>query len=110
MKLNRLQSGFAKYDKDKDSLLSSKEVKAYAQGEFNFALPPQTVQSIMTKLGGEAGKGVPKARLQSLKVQIGLARDVVRNEELRSSRLKREELLESQKEELKEGVEKAMLA
>merc|ERR1719271_1700527 len=57
-KLSAIHAVFAKYDKDKDSLLSSKEVKAYAKGEFNFTLALKAVDSIMAKLGGESGKGV----------------------------------------------------
>jgi len=109
VKLNAITSIFTKYDKDKDSVLSSKEVKAYAKGEFNFVLQPKSVESIMAKLGGGQA-GVPKEKFQALKIQVGLARDVARNDDLRGERLKREETVLKSKADLKERIDKAMHA
>eukprot|EP00450_Noctiluca_scintillans_P014764 CAMPEP_0194528704 /NCGR_PEP_ID=MMETSP0253-20130528/65169_1 /TAXON_ID=2966 /ORGANISM="Noctiluca scintillans" /LENGTH=75 /DNA_ID=CAMNT_0039373777 /DNA_START=46 /DNA_END=270 /DNA_ORIENTATION=+ len=48
---------FEKYDKDADDMLSTKEVAAYARGEFDFLLPQSTLEAIWRTCVDDHAKG-----------------------------------------------------
>lgn len=106
-KFDKMQAIFDKYDKDKDGALSRKEMLAYAKGEFAFTLSAEGVDIICGALVGAGEKGVKKAQLQDLKVSIGIARERVRDAELRTKREAREAELVKLKEQLQEKIKAA---
>eukprot|EP00928_Gymnodinium_smaydae_P001296 TRINITY_DN1048_c0_g1_i5.p1 TRINITY_DN1048_c0_g1~~TRINITY_DN1048_c0_g1_i5.p1 ORF type:complete len:988 (-),score=279.12 TRINITY_DN1048_c0_g1_i5:91-3054(-) len=104
-KLAAKQSLVKKYDKDKDGLLSRKEVLAYAKGEFKYALPSAELDLICKALLDPTGKGIPVAMFHRVKVAIGIAREKARNLERRDERLSREKAVAKAKETLEKQIE-----
>jgi len=74
------EDAFKKYDKDKDGFLSRSEVTAYARGEFSLKLPAKTVDKIWQNLVIEDTNGVAFKEFQHLKVMVGIAREVARDD------------------------------
>jgi len=99
-KLEKMHAAFTKYDKDKDGMLSRKEIVAYAKGEFDFMLSAEHADDVCGALLVDGAKGVTKAQLQLLKVSIGIAREKVNNSALRAKREAREAELVELKEKL----------
>mmetsp|Transcript_78760 Transcript_78760/g.218910 ORF Transcript_78760/g.218910 Transcript_78760/m.218910 type:complete len:908 (+) Transcript_78760:117-2840(+) len=87
---------FRKYDLDRDGVWSRREVSQYARVEFGFSLPPERLNHVFSVVVGEGAKGVSCADFQRLKVMVGVAREMARDEARRSIREEREkELLEA---------------
>jgi len=103
-KLEAALAKIAKYDANKDGLLEKTELAKYAQGEFKFALPKQSVEAIFKKLAGGA-KGIKKDDFHKLKVQVGIAREKAIDLEKRKKREKREADIAELKVQLKAKVE-----
>mmetsp|Transcript_51215 Transcript_51215/g.89399 ORF Transcript_51215/g.89399 Transcript_51215/m.89399 type:complete len:934 (+) Transcript_51215:125-2926(+) len=89
-RFNAVLAVFDKYDKDGDGLLNRKEILQYSKGEFDFVLPLDRVEHILEALVGDTAKGVAKEDFQILRVQVGLARERVRDAERKKQRVERE--------------------
>lgn len=71
---------FAMYDKDKDGLLSRKEVLSYAKSEFGFVMNEQALDAFwLSVLQDPSAKGVAFEHFQRLKVAVGIAREMDRD-------------------------------
>jgi len=92
---------FAKYDKDRDGMLSREEVKRYAKGEFNFDCKKEFLESTFTSRFNKA-KGVKKDDFQMLKALIGIEREKVFDGKRKEQRLAREKRLAESREQLQE--------
>jgi Ca2+-binding EF-hand superfamily protein len=107
VKFDKMQAVFDKYDKDKDGMLSRKEILAYSKGEFEFVLSAEGADIICAALLNDGAKGVKKAQLQELKVSIGIAREKVKDAVLRAEREKREAELAELKKKLEAKIQEA---
>merc|ERR1719330_505269 len=72
---------FKRYDKDHDGLLSRIEVQGLSKGEFGLRLPNRTMEMIWRNLVPEGSKGVPAQAFQRLRVYIGCAREIARDDQ-----------------------------
>ncbi|CAE7236707.1 STOML2 [Symbiodinium natans] len=99
---------FAKFDVDKDGLLSKKELIAYAKKDASVTITDAKATQILKGIGSEGvkggGVGVKKADFHRLKVQVGIAREKLKDAERRKQREAHEKELEGMKEGLKEKV------
>eukprot|EP00913_Durusdinium_trenchii_P016543 g15548.t1 len=108
VKFDKHMALFAKYDSNKDGLLDKKEIATLAKKdsgtverapavsilriircgskEFSFVMPDTTLSSILKAFAEEGSKGVKKEKLQSVKVQIGVAREKAKDREPRLER------------------------
>eukprot|EP00928_Gymnodinium_smaydae_P001295 TRINITY_DN1048_c0_g1_i4.p1 TRINITY_DN1048_c0_g1~~TRINITY_DN1048_c0_g1_i4.p1 ORF type:complete len:986 (-),score=252.25 TRINITY_DN1048_c0_g1_i4:64-3021(-) len=93
-----------KYDKDKDGLLSRKEVLAYAKGEFKYTLPTGDLDRICKDLQDPTGKGIPVAMFHRVKLAIGVSREKSRDAHRRDERLAREKTVAAAKEALEKEI------
>jgi len=94
----RMQAAFRKYDEDGDGLLSRKEVLAFCKGEFNFC-PPESVINKLWKHEVEEGvPGLAPSKFHCLRVTIGIAREVARDQVRAIVRVEKEQVLEGVKE------------
>lgn len=98
---------FEKFDKDKDGMLSEKEVKQYAKSEFGFEVTADSLTTIWKFLVAGGDKGVKKAHFQKLKMSVGVAREKAKDDKRREARIKHEKHIATLKEELQEKVKDA---
>jgi len=75
----RIKEVFEKYDADSDGFLSRKEVTKYSKGQFKFNPPADCLDRIWRNLV-EGTKGISLKQFQQLKVAIGTARVLAREE------------------------------
>jgi len=102
---------FKKYDKNSDNMLSRKEILAYAHGEFGFSLPEATLDGIWehhTEYSAKHGdKGVPLSAFQLMKVAVGVAREMERDQTRRANRQASQRRLEELKAKTLERIKQA---
>mmetsp|Transcript_8661 Transcript_8661/g.30977 ORF Transcript_8661/g.30977 Transcript_8661/m.30977 type:complete len:973 (+) Transcript_8661:96-3014(+) len=104
-KTKAIEAVFAKYDKDKDKMLSMKEVQAYAKGEFKFNVPQDCLKRIMEGPLVEEGKaGVAVASFHWLRATVGAARELERDMNRKKDREEKEHILIGVKDKLVEKV------
>jgi len=94
----KIQATFAKYDKDKDGFLNRKEIALYAKTEFSFKLSEANLDQVFKVMVINGDKGVKEADLQRLKASVGIAREMVRDQERKKEREEREAELAKKKE------------
>jgi len=99
---------FKKYDTDKDSMLSRRELAAFSRGEYKFVLPSDSVDFIFKVLVTDGGKGVKQTDLQRLTVMIGVAREKAMDDIRRDERLAKEKRLANMKVELERRIAEAV--
>jgi len=75
----QIKEVFEKYDADSDGFLSRKEVTKYSKGQFKFNPPADCLDRIWRNLV-EGTKGISLQQFQQLKVAIGTARVLAREE------------------------------
>lgn len=97
---------FKKYDKDRDGELSQKEVQTYAKTEFKFQVTPQVMDTIWKAAVPAGMKGVAFADFLTLKLQIGIAREVMRDNTRKAVALEKIQVLEKVREGLNDKLEK----
>lgn len=105
-----MEAIFERYDKDTDDLLSRKEILAYSQGEFKFAVPEETIKNIWKNIVAPGDKGVKMDQFHLLKVSVGVARELERDLKRRKLRQEKEEVLKGKKADLQEKVKKASVS
>lgn len=98
---------FEKYDKDADDMLSTKEVAAYARGEFDFLLPQSTLEAIWRTCVDDHAKGVKLDKFQAVKVAVGVARELKRDGQRRADREEKERVLKVMKADMVDKVKDA---
>lgn len=103
-KLESSQATFAKYDGNKDGFLDKKDITTFAKKELSFTLTDKAAAVILTRLANGNAKGVRKEDFHPVKVQIGIAREHVRDAERKRLREKREKEIEEIKANLKEKI------
>lgn len=108
VKFDKHMALFAKYDSNKDGLLDKKEIATLAKKEFSFVMPDTTLSSILKAFAEEGSKGVKKEKLQSVKVQIGVAREKAKDVQRRKRREQHEKQLESIKDSLRTQVQEVL--
>jgi len=98
-KTEDLTKMFEKYDKDKDKLLSQKEVAAFSKSEYKFDLPQDKLKVIWQRVVEcEGAKGVSLDSLLLLKMLIGTEREKVRDGKRKALRLEKERVIAEKKE------------
>jgi len=86
----RIKAVFEKYDADSDGFLSRKEVIKYSKGQFKFNPPADCLDRIWRNIVEEGAKGISFGKFQQLKVAIGTARVLAREEAKRVEKAKAE--------------------
>lgn len=99
-----MQTIFEKYDGDGDGRLSRREVRRWAQAEYGFAVPSETLTEIWEYYVEEGQRGVELKKFQKLRVMIGIAREVDRDRRIREAREEVENLFENLKPKLREKL------
>lgn len=99
---------FDKYDKDKDGMLSQREVKQYAKSELDFDASTEVIAAIWKFLVVGEEKGVRKERFHRLKMSIGIAREKAKDCKRKEARVEREKQITAMKEELHEKLKEAL--
>lgn len=100
-KTRDIEAVFAKYDKDKDKLLSQLEVRLYAKNEMSVIIDKELMDRLWRCAVIEGEKGVPLERMYLLKASLGIAREMQRNEKRRATRIAKEKVLASLREKLR---------
>lgn len=98
-KLDGKASKFTKYDVNKDGVLDEKEILAYAKKEFGVSLPKARMAKIMAALHGKKGAGTDDFQMVTL--QIGMAREAMKD----SARKKTREVHEKKLGQMKSTLE-----
>lgn len=98
-KLDGKAAKFAKYDLNKDGVLDEKEILAYAKKEFGVSLPKARTAKIMAALHGKKGAGADDFQMVTL--QIGMAREAMKD----STRKKEREVREKKLGQMKSTLE-----
>eukprot|EP00435_Cladocopium_sp_Y103_P060210 s47_g22.t1 len=96
---------FSKYDSNKDGVLEKKEISALAKKEYSFTMPDSALSSIVKALVEDGAKGVKREKFQSLKIQIGIARERAKDLQRRKRREAHEKEIENVKDGLRTQVE-----
>mmetsp|Transcript_28537 Transcript_28537/g.87578 ORF Transcript_28537/g.87578 Transcript_28537/m.87578 type:complete len:942 (+) Transcript_28537:434-3259(+) len=111
-KTQEFQELFKKYDKDLDDMLSRKEVLAYAQAEFDFSLPAAALDTIWehyTEYSAKHGdRGVAMGGFQLVKVAVGVAREIQRDDRRRLDRQAKQRRFEEAKVHMQEKIKRAV--
>jgi len=102
-----METVFAKYDKDADEVLSSREVQALVKGEYGFLLPSETLDAIWKNMVDEDSRGVKFESFPWLKTMVGVAREIVRDKDRLNERKEKEQVISGMKGDLKDRVKEA---
>jgi len=107
---------FSLYDKDADGMLSRKEAKKYAMGEFGFK-PTDEVLDRVWKHNVEISEetleeriGIKRDNFRWLRNAVGVGRELSRNGKRKADRIDKERVLVTLKEKLKHGMADATRA
>lgn len=95
---------FAKYDRDKDQLLSQIEVIAYAKKELSVNVDKVLLDKIWRCTVDEDEKGISFEKMYLLNSSLGIAREMQRNERRKAARIAKEKVLAGLRERLKNKV------
>jgi Ca2+-binding EF-hand superfamily protein len=106
-KMDALNSGFDKFDRDKDGFLSKSEVKTYARTTHKFAVGEAAMAQIFKSLVEGDAKGVKKDDFQSLRVQVGIQRELAKDAERKKARVEKEARVEEMKKEVQGDIDAA---
>lgn len=90
---------FKQYDTNKDGFLDEKELTALAKKEYSCIMPKGSLTRILQAFSEPGTKGIVKEHFNSIKIQIGVAREKVKDLERKKKREKREKELDAIKEE-----------
>jgi len=103
-KTKELEKVFAKYDKDKDKVLSEAEVMSYVKSELKCACNKELLAKIMKTAVDEGGKGVSFENFYLVSATVGMQREFQRNAERKAEREAREKVVAEMKDKLKDKV------
>lgn len=95
---------FAKYDRDKDQLLSQIEVIAYAKKELSVNVDKVLLDKIWRCTVDEDEKGISFEKMYLLNSSLGIAREMQRNERRKAARIAKEKVLAGLRERLKNKI------
>lgn len=102
-----MEATFAKHDRDRDGVLSQKEVLNFAKVEYKFTIDEDTITRIMRNMSEDDLKGVPFDRFQWLRATVGTAREHERDVQRRREREAQESRLEEMKVALQARIQDA---
>jgi len=104
-----LKEAFSKHDADGDGKLNRKEVTAFAEREYGFALGSEALEKILGKIpGGKDGVGPEK--LQQLRSMVSMEKSTAKARQARVEEAERERLRKEKEERLqKERGEKKVV-
>lgn len=106
--LKQVNAQFTKYDKDKDGMLSKKEIELFAKGEHKFTVPAEAIKRIFDSIVAEGEAGVKLVDFQRLKAAIGVARERVKDQEKRAAREKKEKVIAEQKAKVQTSIDEVL--
>lgn len=84
--------------------MDEKEITSYAKKEFGLSLPKTSMTKIISSLGRDGKKAVKKDDFQNLVVQVGIAREAVKDAQRRKKREAHEKQLEEMKTSLRAKI------
>jgi len=103
-KTKALEATFAKYDKDKDKLLSEAELSNYLKTELKVPADKELLAKIMKSAVEEGQKGVNFENLYLVNAKVGIAKEMQRDAKRKAEREAREKVIKAMKDKLKEKV------
>ncbi|CAE7721073.1 unnamed protein product, partial [Symbiodinium pilosum] len=106
-KTKEMEAMFAKYDKDKDNVLSQAEVSAYAKKEISINMDKALLEKVWKCTVDADEKGVSFDKMYLLNASIGIAREMQRNERRKAARIAKERVLAGLREKVRAKVREA---
>ncbi|CAE7230814.1 unnamed protein product [Symbiodinium natans] len=106
-KTKEMEAMFAKYDKDKDNVLSQVEVVAYAKKEMSVNVDKALLEKVWKCTVDADEKGVVFEKMSLLNASIGIAREMQRNERRKAARIAKERVLAGLREKVRAKVREA---
>jgi len=107
-KLKGQQAIFTKYATKKEKHFTSKELAAYAKGEFKFTLLAAEADSICKALVVDGQKGITSEAFQRLKTSVGIAVEKQKDAKRKEGRVAREKELDEKKQKIVQTAEEAV--
>ncbi|CAJ1363675.1 unnamed protein product [Effrenium voratum] len=103
-KTKEMEAVFAKFDRDKDQVLSQMEVVAYARNVMSVNVDKVLLEKIWRCTVDEDEKGISPDKMYLLNSALGVAREMQRNERRRTARIAKERVLAGLRERLRSKV------
>lgn len=100
----KVQTLFAKFDKDKDQVLNKREISVFAKTEYQFTISEEDLATMLQALLPNGEKGVKLEDFQALKVAVGVARERAKDKVRRADREAKEQELVESKNQLQKGI------
>jgi Ca2+-binding EF-hand superfamily protein len=102
---NKLAAVFRKHDKDQDGQLNKKEIQAFSKSEYKFSMSLDKLNEIFESLVTDGSRGVKLECFARLKIAIGIARELARDQDRRKVREAKEAKLKELRFKFEERLE-----